>query len=192
MTYWWLAPDYSLASACGTRDHGPVTDWLFRDGDEVPSPEAVAVWLHVGQVRPEQVPLWAAHWLVRGYDGEHLVQLAGLHGDDPREVRDVLPGALRECGVVLPESDVAAAGSVFTQLARRHLDGTIAAARVIRVAGAVLAWCGYLDAVMDLPLGRLLWIEDEWDGSWGRTRDELAAVVRGACERQLAWIPDAE
>lgn len=39
--------------------------------------------------------MWAAHWLVAGYDGEHLVSLAGLHGDDPHDVRDALPGALQ-------------------------------------------------------------------------------------------------
>jgi hypothetical protein len=44
----------------------------------------VAVWARLGLIPPEQVPLWAAHWLVAGYDGEHLVHLAGLHGDDPQ------------------------------------------------------------------------------------------------------------
>jgi hypothetical protein len=34
-------------------------------------------------------------------------------------------------------------------------------------------------------------IEDEWDESWGRTREELAAVVRDACQKQLASVPDA-
>lgn len=167
-----------------------MIEWLYSNGDEVPSPEAVAVWLHMGQVRPERIPLWAAHWLVRGYDGEHLVHLAGLHGDDPREVRDVLPCALRDCGVRLPDSDAAAAVSVFGQLARRHLDGAVEAARVIGVVGSVLAWCGYPQAVMDLPLGRLLPIEDEWDDHWGRTREELTAIVRDACDKQLAWVPD--
>jgi hypothetical protein len=174
-----------------TRDYGLVIEWLYVEGDEVPSPDAVAVLLHLVQVHPERIPLWAAHWLVRGYDGEHLVQLAGLHGDDPREVRDVLPGALRDCGVRLPDSDVVAAGSVFTLLARRHLDGTAGAGRVISIVGSVLAWCGYPETVMDLPLGQLMPIEDEWDESWGRTREELAAVVRDACQKQLASVPDA-
>jgi hypothetical protein len=167
-----------------------VIDWLYRDADEVPSPEAVAVWLHLGQLRPERIPLWAAHWLVRGYDGEHLVHLAGLHGDDPREVRDALPCALRDCGVQLPESDVTAAEIVFTQLARKHLEGIAGADRVIRTVGAVLAWCGYPESIMDLPLGHLLPIEDEWDENWGRTREELAEVVRDACKEQLAKDSD--
>jgi hypothetical protein len=44
----------------------------------------VAAWARLGLIPPEKVPLWAAHWLVAGYDGEHLVHLAGLHGDDPQ------------------------------------------------------------------------------------------------------------
>jgi hypothetical protein len=71
----------------------------------------------------ERVPLWAAHWLVAGYDGEHLVYLAGLHGDDPHDVRDALPAALRDCGAEIPESDLAAATVVFTHLAQRHIEG---------------------------------------------------------------------
>ena len=74
------------------------------DTDRVPAPQAVAAWARLGLVPDEQVPLWAAHWLVAGYDGEHLVYLAGLHGDDPYDVRDALPDALRDCGIELPVS----------------------------------------------------------------------------------------
>jgi hypothetical protein len=74
------------------------------DADRVPGPQAVAAWARLGLVPNEEVPLWAAHWLVAGYDGEHLVHLAGLHGDDPCDVRDALPDALRDCGIELPAS----------------------------------------------------------------------------------------
>lgn len=180
-------PDYSLGMTERSQDHELVIEWLYSSDDEVPPPEAVAILLHLGQVRPERIPLWAAHWLVSGYDGEHVVHLAGLHGDDPREVHDVLPCALRDCGVRLPDSDVAAARSVFRQLALSHLHGTADAAQVLSVVLSVLSWCGYPESVMDLPLGGLLPLEDEWNESWGRSREELTAVVRAACERQLAW-----
>ena len=68
----------------------------------MPSPQIVAAWTQLGLLPTEKVPLWAAHWLVAGYDGECLVSLAGLHGDDPHDVRDVLPGALLDCGVTIP------------------------------------------------------------------------------------------
>lgn len=71
-----------------------MIEWLYREGDDVVSPEAARVLHYLGQAHPERMPLWAAHWLVRGYDGEHLVHRAGLYGDDPREVGDVLPAAL--------------------------------------------------------------------------------------------------
>jgi hypothetical protein len=38
---------------------------------------------------------------------------------------------------------------------------------------------------MDLPLGGLLGVDDEWDAGWGRSNDDLAQVVREACEEQL-------
>lgn len=161
-----------------------MTDWLWAGKDEVPSPDAVAIWLHLGQVWPEKVPLWAAHWLVAGYDGEHLVHLAGLHGDDPREVRDVLPGALGDCGVELPESDVEAARIMYARLARMFLEGAVDAQTVSYTACSVLSWTGYPDSIRALPLAELLYIDDEWDG-WGRTHKELTEVVREACERQL-------
>jgi hypothetical protein len=82
----------------------------------VPSPELVAVWAKLGMIPSERVPLWAAHWLVAGYDGEHVVHLAGLHGDDSREVNDALRDALLDCGVTLPESEAAAAAVVYTDL----------------------------------------------------------------------------
>ena len=59
-----------------------MTDWPYPLA-EVPSPQIVATWTQLGLVRTEMIPLWAAHWLVAGYDGDHLVYLAGLHGDDP-------------------------------------------------------------------------------------------------------------
>ena len=44
--------------------------------------------------------------------------LAGLHGDDPHDVHDLLPVALEDCGVHLPGSDTAAANVAFDQVAR--------------------------------------------------------------------------
>src|SRR5277367_1711761 len=81
------------------RHYCIVTDWPFPDSGGVPSPQIVAAWTQLGLLPTEKVPLSAAHWLVAGYDGECLVSLAGLHGDDPHDVRDGLPGALLDCGV---------------------------------------------------------------------------------------------
>jgi hypothetical protein len=132
----------------------------------------------------EKIPLWAAYWIAAGYDGERLVYLAGLHGDDPRDVRDALPGALEDCGVTLPDSG-AAAHAVFSQLARLHVDGVAAPLTVAEKAEQVLYRSDYSDSVLALPLGRLVHIADEWGAGWGRTNEQLAAVIREACEEQL-------
>ena len=50
----------------------------------------------------------AAFWLASGHDGTALVDLAGPHGDDPHEVRDLLPAALADYGAVAPTADAAA------------------------------------------------------------------------------------
>jgi hypothetical protein len=61
-------------------------------------------------VPTERVPLWAALWLAAGYDGDALRTLGGLSvKDDPRDIRDILPDALVDCGITIPDSDSAAA-----------------------------------------------------------------------------------
>jgi hypothetical protein len=130
-------------------------------------------------------PLWAAYWLVAGYDGEHLVRLAGLHGDDPHDVRDALPAALLDCGAEMPRSDLAAAAVVFTQLARMHIEGLAGPQRVGQKTEEVLIRCGYAKSIIALPLGRLYYIADEWDVGWGRANGEPARIVRDACEDRL-------
>lgn len=69
------------------------------------------------------MPLWAAYWIAGGHDGEALIYLAGLHGDDPREVHDALPQALRDCGVEMPDPGTGAAAAAFTDLARLEVNG---------------------------------------------------------------------
>ena len=162
-----------------------MTEWPLPDGAGVPSPQIVAAWAKLGLLPTEKVPLWAAHWLVAGYDGESLVSLASLHGDDPHDVRDVLPGALLDCGVTMPDSDVAAASLSFNHLARMHIDGLAAAQWIGQKVEEVLIRSDYQQAVIDLPLGSLYFVADEWGAGWGRTNQELAAVVREACEAQL-------
>jgi hypothetical protein len=180
-----MRQDNRLAASGSVRHHTGVTDWQFQGDDGVPSPEMVAVWARLDMLAPEKVPLWAAHWLVAGYDGEHVVHLAGLPGDDSREIRDILPDALRDCGVALPESDVAAATVVFVHLARMHVDGLAGAVWVIQKVDEVVMKSGYAERVRALPLGRLFDITERWGADWEQPGNRLAEVVRDACEEQL-------
>jgi hypothetical protein len=152
---------------------------------DVPSPLLVASWERLGLLPTDKVPLWAAYWIAGGHDGEALIHLAGLHGDDPYEVHDALPQTLMDCDVEMPDSDAAAAAVAFIDIARLHVSGLAGPQWVAQKVDQIVARSGYSASVMDLPLGRLYCIDDEWGAGWGRTIDELAATIRQACEEQL-------
>ena len=47
-------------------------NWPAVASGEIPSPRLVAAWAKLDVLPAERVPLWAAHWLTRGYDGDAL------------------------------------------------------------------------------------------------------------------------
>ena len=116
---------------------------------------------------------------------------SGLHGDDPFDVRDALPGALADCDVRVPGSDVEAASLVFTHLARMHLTGQVGARWVGQRVEEIYVRSDYADGVLGLPLGSTYGIDDEWAGGWDRSPEQLAAGIRAACEEQLRQDPAA-
>jgi hypothetical protein len=121
---------------------------------EVPTPRLVALLAALDAVPAEDVPHWAAHWLIAGHDGDALRALAGLSGTDPGEVRDELPDALADCGVTIPAAGVAAAALSFTHLARMLADGRAGSRWVAQKAAEIVA-DSPADAVAGLPLARL-------------------------------------
>jgi hypothetical protein len=168
-----------------------MSDWSTDPDTGIPSPELVAAWLELDTLPTERVPLWAAHWLTAGYDGVTLGELAGLHGNDPREVRDLLPSALTECGVTTPDSAVgrefrerAAAVVAFNAIAQLHLDGRASAFWVVQTV-VEIAEPLFQSSITNLPLGALYLLEDEWGAGWGRTEAQLCDAVREACLAQL-------
>lgn len=154
-------------------------------GGDVPSPSVVAAWLVLGMIAGERVPWWTAYWLADGYDGPAMRELAGLGSNDTYTIHDLLPVALAEAGVALPDSDVAAAAACFRHLAGMWRDGLASERWVAQKVEEIVARSDYSVAVMDLPLGHLYGLGDEWDGGWGMTAAELEATVRDACARQL-------
>jgi hypothetical protein len=152
---------------------------------EVPSPLLVASWERLGLLPTERVPLWAAYWIAGGHDSEALAYLAGLHGDDPHDVHEALPQALLDCGVEMPDSDFAAATVAFTHIARLHVNGLTGPLWVAQKVDQIVVKSGYSARVMDLPLGKLYGVEEEWSERWGRSHNDLAPVIREACEEQL-------
>jgi hypothetical protein len=158
-------------------------------GGDVPSPTLVAAWLALDVLPAERIPRWAAFWLVDGHDGPALVELAGLHGDEPREVRDLLPSALAECRVSVPAADAAAAMEAFTHLAQLCVDGKAGERWIVDKVAEILSRSGYANEVIALPLGQLYDLDDEWGAGRGRTDAELRAVTRQACHDQLRLSP---
>ncbi|MFG1620573.1 hypothetical protein [Kribbella sp. NPDC049227] len=158
---------------------------FVRDG-ATPTPELVAAWLALDDLRAESVPMWAANWLVQGYDGAALAELAGLSGRDTREVRDVLPAALAETGVRPLSSKDAAVRVAFDHIANQHLSGRTRWAWVVNQVVDVLYRAGEECEAFRQPLGELYGIDDEAGEPWSRTDDELARIVRQACLDQTA------
>ncbi len=163
-------------------------DWPADPG-EIPSPQLVAAWLTLDTLPAERIPLWAAHWIAAGYDGQTVAELAGLHGDDPHEVRDLLPAALAECGVSIPghpahERERAAAMVAFTAIARLQASGRASERWVIDKVVQITE-PDFKPSITGLPLGQLFALDDEWEAGWGRTEEQLSAAVRQACAQQL-------
>jgi hypothetical protein len=157
--------------------------------ETTPASPVVAAWLSLGLVDVRRVPWWAAEWLAEGLDGEALRALAGLDGNDPRAIHDVVVEALAEAGVPATVSDVEAARIVFIDLARQWEANRLTEAGVVRAVDQVLGKVMYSADVIELPLGQLYRLDDEWDGGWGRTQAELAAIVQHACREQLGEPP---
>jgi hypothetical protein len=140
----------------------------------VPTPKLIALRAALDAVPAEDVPGWAAHWLVSGYDGEDLRALAGLSGQDPGEVRDLLAGALAECGASIPPADIAAAALSCTRVARMFADDRAESRWVAQKAAEIVENLP-ADVRAGLLMGHLT------DGS-----DE-AAVSRACADHLAAW-----
>lgn len=145
----------------------------------------------LGQAALERVPWWAAHWLAARRDGDALRELAGLNDRDVHAVRDLLPRALAEMSVDIPTATVASALMVFEDLARRCLAGDAGERWVAQVVEEIVMRADYSSEVIDLPLGGLYGVDDEWDAGWGRSVEELRTVVRAACRAQIRAEPDS-
>lgn len=156
----------------------------------VPRPAVVAAWLVLGGLPVEDVPMWAAWWLVEGFDGEALRNLAGLSGRDPFEVSDMLPDALGDMGVQLP-SAVEACRLTFTVEAARCLRGAVSEEFIVALVERIVVATGYARFVYEQPLGALYGMDDEWGAGWGRRVEDLRLEVRAACHQQVGVSPRA-
>jgi hypothetical protein len=163
-----------------------MRDWPAYGFGNIPTPELVAACAALDILAADLVPLWAAHWLVQGYDGEALRTLAGLSGNDRYDVEEILPAALADCAVAIPDSFLCAAQVVFTALARTNIHQRATERWIADIVSGIVRQSAYDDDVIDLPLGQIYILDVEWDEGWGRTEEQLIADIRAACRAQLA------
>jgi hypothetical protein len=164
-----------------------MTASYYGRGGQIPPPNLVAAWHAINDLATELAPFWAAHWLAGGMDGEALRILAGMDGSDAPAVREILLQALADTRVPLPQDIREAITTVYGDLARLHLDGRISAGRLIAQIEQFIVSADNVDDYLDQPLGAIYGFDDEWSAGWGRSKDELAVLLREACIEQAAW-----
>jgi hypothetical protein len=167
-----------------------VHGWPSDTDGEIPSPTLVAAWLVLDDLPTERVPFWAAHWLAAGYGNDEVTELAGLRGDDRYEIPDLLMAALVECGVAAIDLDRsarslrrAAATTAFSALAELCMEGRAGERWVVSTVVETVE-PDFYTSITDLPLGRLVDLDSEWNADGG-TEEQLSAEVRRACRDRL-------
>ena len=185
-------PRISVGNA---RHHGFVNKQLDVRSEEVPAPSVVAAWFALDRLELEKVPLWAAYWLVDGFDGPALRELAGLSGTDPLAVRDLLPAALGEASAAFMTPAEFERGQrvqksryigiAYVDVAQAWRDGRASERWVVDKVEEIASDCLFDEASLSPPLGQLAFLSDEWGAGWGRSEQELVEVVRSACRNQL-------
>ena len=170
-----------MTARLGPRHNDHMSGEVMPD-EATPTPELVAAWLVLDILRAESAPLWAANWLLQGYDGESLVELAGLSGRDTREVRDLLPAALSDAGVAPMSTEQASIKVAYDHIADMHLAGRARWTWVVNQVVEIVIANGFASDVFEQPLSELYGLDDKPGEPWSRT--DLARVVREACVEQ--------
>jgi hypothetical protein len=78
----------------------------------------------------------------------------------------------------------AAAMVAFIAVAKLQVSGRVSKRLVVQQV-VEIAEPYFNESTTSLPVGRLFTLDDEWEAGWGRTDDQLRAVVRRACADQL-------
>jgi len=137
----------------------------------IPSPAQGAALRHLGMLNTDEIPMVAAHWLTE-YDSPALRRLAGLNGSEGWLIDQLWPEVLSDLGVDEVDGEHAWDLSVAFQLtAWRAGDRSIT-----KVMSQVIRAYIENDYPRYVPeAGQLYGLEDELEGGWGRTPQEVLA-----------------
>ncbi|MBO0514192.1 hypothetical protein [Streptomyces beijiangensis] len=123
------------------------------------------------------------------HDSKGLREMAGLNGRDTRAPADLLPTVMAEMGVDPLPGTLEAVTMVFQNIAADCLTGRLDERAVVQQVQEIVISHDYASEIIDLPLGLLYGLDDEWQGGWGATVEQLRATVRARCTDQLAQSP---
>jgi hypothetical protein len=162
-------------------------------------PDQIATLAALGLYPVERLPWWAADLLARGFTGDAVAELAGLDGQDPLAVRDVLPAVWAELGVRTPPDPLTAARRALDTLARQYLAGTISREDLLTWSVRVRIAVRDDASVNDSPFGDLefdtLLLDDLLENGTidqDRYEAELDREVRLACAEHAAGAPSPD
>jgi hypothetical protein len=144
---------------------------------------AYVLWQQ-GVITSEHLVDTATQALVDGLDSPSLRELAGVRAADaPYDAPELAVRALEELGLK-PSDEHRARQTLACGLARRVVHGEDDEFR-----GAAQLWRIFMTAERYPDYAaQLIGLEDEWEGSWGRTPDQLRAEIRTIAAHILdAW-----
>ncbi|WP_193614322.1 hypothetical protein [Nocardioides lijunqiniae] len=137
----------------------------------IPSPAQGAALRHLRMLGTDEAPMMAAHWLVES-DSPALRRLAGVDGSEGWLIDQLWPEVIADLGVHDLSGERAWDLAMSFQLAAWRAGDR----SVLEVMSQVLRAYIENDYPQYVPeAGHLYGLEDELDGGWGRTSEEVLA-----------------
>jgi len=131
------------------------------------------IW--AGVLRAELLPSVAAEFLARGLDTPALRELAGLDLQpfDLRDATDLYADAVAETSMPSSPEDLRLR-RVAHVLAVSWASGRVSTPAALKHFYRLAVWLDYPE---DAAVMRLYALDDEWNGGWGQTREQIEHEV---------------
>ncbi|MCP4086190.1 MAG: hypothetical protein GY745_14210 [Actinomycetia bacterium] len=143
--------------------------------------------LRIGDAR--NLPNLAAQYVAFGINSDALIDLAGLdlrHPADPFDARDKYAEFLVDVGQETDLDDDSQVGLASALLAKRSLLRLEPPGQTSQRFYTLAVALNYEWPLEEI--GELYALDDEWQGGWGRTPDQLEVAADAACKSLLAKV----